>query len=139
MLSTIGKAWIVMSCALSVATVCAATQDGIQEHGAIKIRPSYQACLDATGGVTPALKECMSSEFSYQDKRLNVAYKKLMASLAPGDRATLRSEELGWIGMKRSRCDAGAEAGQADELVAYDCAVVETAKRATELEDRGAR
>jgi Uncharacterized protein conserved in bacteria len=100
------------------------------------IRPSYRHCLDATGGVTPDMKACMSAEFDFQDKRLNAVYKRLMATLSGEGKASLRTEEREWIRSKQSKCDEGTEPGQADELVAYDCLVVETANRAAELEAR---
>lgn len=100
------------------------------------VRPSYRHCLDGTGGVTSDMKACMTTEFDFQDERLNLLYKRLMATLDGDGKESLRAEEREWIRRKQSKCDEGTEPGQADELVAYDCLVVETAKRAGELEAR---
>lgn len=42
----------------------------------------YDQCMDASNGVTYEMKECMNSEFQYQDRKLNELYKKLMNSLS---------------------------------------------------------
>ena len=41
----------------------------------------YAACLDKSGGVTLAMKDCIREELERQDLRLNGAYKNLMDSL----------------------------------------------------------
>lgn len=123
-------------CIVHAVSAQADSRDLATQQAAIKLRPSYQKCLDGTGGVTPDMKDCMSAEFGYQDKRLNAAYKRLMSSIAPSEKAALRSDEREWIKYKDTQCASGADAGQAEDLVAYDCSVNETAKRATLLEDR---
>lgn len=114
----------------------AVSQQERSQYLVIKIRPSYLRCLDASGGVTPSMKSCMSDEFEFQDKRLNSAYKQLMSSIDETHKTSLRAEERQWIRRKESTCRAPAEAGQGDELVAYDCVVVQTATRASDLEGR---
>lgn len=100
------------------------------QHG---IRSSYQACLDASDAVTPVMKDCMGEEMTYQDQRLNAAYGRLM-SRDGLDKAALRSDERLWLKWRDERCDVGSNAGQADDLVAYNCMVRETAVRASVLE-----
>jgi len=78
----------------------------------------------------------MSDEFTFQDARLNTAYKKLTAALDDTDRMSLKIAERQWIKAKGSTCLAPSHGGQGEELVSYDCAVVQTATRATELEER---
>jgi uncharacterized protein YecT (DUF1311 family) len=127
---------LAMGCIGSAAAYSDVVSDLAQSQAEVKIRPTYQQCIDATGGVTPDIKACMSTEYAFQDKRLNMAYKRLMASLKDAAKASLRAEERQWIKEKEARCDAGSEPGQADELAAYDCSVTRTATRATELEAR---
>ncbi|WP_052697690.1 lysozyme inhibitor LprI family protein [Luteibacter yeojuensis] len=94
---------------------------------AIKIRPGYQRCVDASAADAAALRSCASDEFDYQDKRLNTAYKSLMAAASDeSDRASLKAEERTWIRRKESICIPTAP----------DCAMTQTAIRATELERR---
>jgi uncharacterized protein YecT (DUF1311 family) len=123
-------------CVVHSATAQADSRDLAAQQAAIKLRPSYQKCLDDTGGVTPDMKDCMSAEFGFQDKRLNAAYKRLMSSMTPDEKSALRSDERDWIKHKDAQCASGPDAGQAEDLVAYDCVVNETAKRATYLEGR---
>jgi len=112
-------------------------QDSLaQREDRIGLRPSYQQCINATGGVNPDMKDCMSVEFAFQDKRLNTAYKKLMGALGADEKLSLRNEERSWIKHKDATCSVGDEPGQTDEVTAYDCVVTETAKRAQELEQR---
>ena len=99
-------------------------------------RASYATCLTAAAGVTPDMKQCMGVEYAYQDKRLNVTYKALMASLSKNQKAKLRSDERAWIAYRDSHCTLDPNGGQAAELDAYDCSVQETAKQASSLEDR---
>jgi uncharacterized protein YecT (DUF1311 family) len=127
---------ILAFCAPYAAAAQADSRDLVSQQVAIKLRPSYQKCLDATGGVTPDMKICMSAEFGYQDKRLNTAYKRLMSSMTADEKTALRADERDWIKHKESQCVPDPAGGQAEELVAYDCAVNETAGRATALEGR---
>lgn len=127
---------VVVLLANSFAIPVNAKESLAQREARIGLRPSYEPCINATGGVTPDMKDCMSAEFVFQDKRLNTAYKKLMGTLRADEKLSLRNEERSWIKHKDAACDAGDEPGQADDVTAYDCVVTETAKRAQELEQR---
>lgn len=111
----------------------AAGQDKASANDA---RPSYAACLTTAAGVTPAVKRCMGAEYAYQDKRLNKAYKALMATLDKNQQTKLRGSERIWITHRNSHCVLDPNGGQAAELDAYDCSVQETAKQASTLENR---
>lgn len=108
----------------------------LAENAKLQLRPSYQKCIDASMAATPALLDCSSDEFAYQDKRLNENYKKLMATLAGDARTKLRDEERAWLAEKQKRCSSGDEPGQGDLVVSATCEVTETAKRANELAKR---
>lgn len=110
-----------------------ARQNKIDTHDT---RASYTACLTAAAGVTSEMKRCMGSEYAYQDKRLNKAYRLLMAALGKSQRIKLRSDERAWIVYRDSHCALDPNGGQGAELDAYDCSVQETAKQASALEDR---
>ena len=103
---------------------------------AIKLRPSLDACMKKAQGTTPGIRDCLSSEHAYQDKRLNTVYKKLMGSLSPDKRTALRDEERQWIAFRDKFCAMDPEPGQGQELEADECLVDQTADRATELEAR---
>lgn len=99
-------------------------------------RVSYAACLTSAAGVTSDMKQCMGTEYAYQDKRLNKAYKTLMVTLDKDKQTKLRNSERTWITYRNSHCALDPNGGQAAELDAYDCSVQETAKQASALEDR---
>lgn len=100
------------------------------------IRASYSTCLKAADGVTPDMQDCISNEYAYQDKRLNQVYKALMAQLSKVEQVKLRNEERKWIAHRDAYCAPPPDAGQGQRLDANDCAMEQTAKRATILEAR---
>jgi len=100
------------------------------------IRASYSGCLKVADGVTPDMQDCIGNEYAYQDKRLNQAYKALMARLGKDEQAKLRDEERKWIAHRDADCAPPPDAGQGQRLDSNDCAMEETAKRATVLEAR---
>lgn len=102
---------------------------------AIKLRESLDKCLKDAAGTTPGIRDCMNSEHAYQDKRLNTAYKQLMALLNDGNRISLRDEERRWISFRDKFC-APDDSGQGQELETDECLVDQTADRATQLEER---
>ncbi|MDQ0571708.1 uncharacterized protein YecT (DUF1311 family) [Variovorax paradoxus] len=100
-----------------------------------------QVLLDAyTAGITSpaelAMQSCMKVEHAYQDKRLNAAYKKLLALLDKDKRGKLRADERIWLAYRKSHCAPDPDAGQADALSSFDCSTLETAKQAATLENR---
>jgi uncharacterized protein YecT (DUF1311 family) len=103
----------------------------------IKIRSSLQKCLDNAQGATFPMRDCLTTEYAYQDQRLNQVYQKLMSTLAVKDKEKLRREEKGWLRYRDGKCNSGLElGGQAKMLESLDCEVDDTARRATELEWR---
>ncbi|SEM79829.1 Protein of unknown function [Luteibacter sp. UNCMF331Sha3.1] len=109
-------------------------RDVVAEGRRLGLRPTYKGCLDASGGVIPDMRDCISEEMGYQDERLNRVYKQVMAKLDPTAKRALRDEERAWILQRDIDCDPGPEPGQGMELDAYGCAVRSTASRARELE-----
>lgn len=103
---------------------------------AIKTRPSLDKCLKEAAGTTPGIRDCLSDEYTYQDERLNRAYKKLMLSQGKEEGAALRIEERRWIGFRDKFCALDPEPGQGQELDHEECLVDQTTDRATDLESR---
>jgi uncharacterized protein YecT (DUF1311 family) len=124
---------LLMSTLLSVAH--ADDQNSTDDQN-IGLRPSYQQCLDDSGGVTSKLLNCNGEEIKYQDRRLNDAYKTLTQSLAPKDLALLRAEERKWITYRDSYCAPDPNSGPATDVDSSGCKVEQTAKRASVLEAR---
>jgi uncharacterized protein YecT (DUF1311 family) len=113
-----------------------ADDQGNTDDANIGLRPSYQQCLDDSGGVTSKLLDCNGDELKYQDKRLNTAYKAVVKSLSPNDVSQLRAEERQWITSRDSDCAPDPNGGTASTVDASGCKVEHTAKRARELEAR---
>lgn len=103
------------------------------------IRPSYKACLDKSGGVTVAMRNCADAEYKYQDDRLNRVYRTLHANLNKAAAVQLRNEQRLWIGQRDGECKVDQNGGTAELIVSDDCAVQAAAKRAMELESRLSR
>lgn len=99
------------------------------------LRDSYATCLQAAGGVDPAMQDCIGNEYEYQDGRLNAAYAKLKRTLEDAEMTALRTEQRGWIAGRDAKCvwDAKTE-GSAQRLQANQCRLDATAVRAGELE-----
>ncbi|MBB5885792.1 MULTISPECIES: lysozyme inhibitor LprI family protein [unclassified Xanthomonas] len=98
------------------------------------LRPSYDTCITAAGGATPAMLECISDEHAYQDQRLNTAYKAAMAKLGEAEQHALRERQRKWIAERDEKCVADPDGGQAERVDAAECRLEMTAHRADELE-----
>jgi uncharacterized protein YecT (DUF1311 family) len=94
---------------------------------------AYAECLDKSGGVTVAMRDCMSEEFEGQ---LNTAYKAVMGSVSGKNRVQLRDAQRRWIAFRDANCNFyyDPEGGSASRLAAHECMVTLTADRAHELE-----
>lgn len=121
---------------LTVALTAAATSVSART-AAIKppdTRPSYKQCLNASGGVTPAMQDCIDAEHAYQDQRLNEVYRALMKRLAKPEATRLRERQRAWIKQRDRDCDPGSLPGQGQVLDADSCRLRKTAERATQLQ-----
>ncbi|MDQ1091655.1 uncharacterized protein YecT (DUF1311 family) [Xanthomonas sacchari] len=98
------------------------------------LRPSYDTCITAAGGATPAMLDCISDEHAYQDQRLNTAYKAAMAKLGESEQHALRERQRQWIAERDEKCVADPDGGQAERVDAAECRLEMTARRADELE-----
>ncbi|UPG86579.1 lysozyme inhibitor LprI family protein [Luteibacter aegosomatis] len=103
------------------------------------VRPAYEACVDGTKGRVADQGDCADDEFTYQDGRLNKAYKALMAQLATDKQATTDAQaaQRAWLAFMQKDCAAraprfGSDAAPATESI---CRMEATAQRAQQLED----
>ncbi|WP_369936058.1 lysozyme inhibitor LprI family protein [Xanthomonas tesorieronis] len=102
----------------------------------VVLRPSYDACISAAAGVTPAMQDCIDTEYAYQDGRLNTVYKALMAKLEDAERSALRERQRKWIADRDEKCFYDPDSGQAGRVDAAECRLDMTDKRADALEAR---
>lgn len=100
------------------------------------LRPSFGQCIDRAESITASMRTCIADELDYQDKRLNKAYRALMAKLSPPLQAKLKAEEKTWIQYRDNRCATVVDGIERPELDALSCKVNETGRQASDLEAR---
>lgn len=100
------------------------------------LRPSYSECIAASHAETPAMRDCIDTEYRFQDQRLNIAYRSRMERSGKANQAVLREAQQEWISARDKRCFDDGENGQAGALDAYVCRLEMTAARAGELESQ---
>lgn len=127
-------AWV--GCILaSISAAQAQSRDDAQPP----LRPGYYTCVDASHGVTLALNQCIAAEYAFQDKRLNLAYRRLRTLLPDAQRTALRDEEREWLKQRDEHCAPSAHRGTASLLDSNQCLLDESAARAEVLEHRSRR
>lgn len=96
---------------------------------------AYAACMDASGGVTASMIDCIGNEYALQDAALNAAYAALRAALPAERRAQLQAVQRAWIAYRDANCGfyADPDGGTLARVAANDCLLRETATRAAEL------
>ena len=101
-----------------------------------KLTAEYSKCIDRAGAVDPKILDCMSDEYSRQDKRLNQVYKKLLAQLTPERKNEL--QEVQRLLVKYTEANCGfyhdPNGGTSARQFAYQCSIDARASRAAELE-----
>lgn len=97
---------------------------------------AYASCMDAAGGVTLAMLECMASETTLHDQRLNAAYRAAMASLDGDRKDQLRGAQRLWIKYRDAECTlrASLTGGSIDRLNGGSCLLDMTRERANDLQ-----
>jgi uncharacterized protein YecT (DUF1311 family) len=105
------------------------------------IGAEYQGCMDGSGGVTAAMRDCAAAEHERLDVRLNAAYRAALARLPnPAARTRLRTLERRWLATRWAGCrrQAAAEGGGSMGLLILDsCALEEMVRRIVWLERSG--
>jgi len=129
----IGKALFAIAGLVAISSGASAASSSAEEK---VFRPSFDACLAASGGVTAAMNDCIGAEHDYQDTRLNAAYQRLRKSMTDAERVALRDEERAWIALRDKQCAPDKDGGTAAMLDSNQCHLRETAARAAVLEKR---
>ena len=96
---------------------------------------TYTTCMDASGGVTMDMLNCMSSEIKQHDSRLNQAYKAAMQALDKGQQTQLRDVQRLWIKFRDADCAllGSLTGGTIDSVNRASCFLDMTKKRADDL------
>ena len=96
----------------------------------------YNKCMDASGGVTVNMLNCIADEIAAQDARLNTAYSDARSELSEERREALLAAQRLWISYRDANCNFYATAGGTlAQVVSNECFLRETTQRATELEN----
>jgi uncharacterized protein YecT (DUF1311 family) len=97
---------------------------------------TYTDCMDAAGGSTYPMRDCIGAEHAAWDNALNQIYQVLMTSRSPAEKLELRDDERAWLKATARKCrHAGDdEAGGSLQNVEIDmCFMDETIRRAVYL------
>ncbi len=98
------------------------------------LRPSYDTCVDASGGATPALQACGDEEFAYQRSRLRAAFAKIVEGPDGKEKDALMDAQAAYMDDTDRYCTWNPEEeGQGQMLDAQSCRLNRMANRADEL------
>lgn len=97
---------------------------------------AFNRCMDASGGVTASVLECIQDETEQQDARLNWVYKVLSRQLSAERRQELLVAQRLWIKYRDANCGfyLDPEGGSMAAIMASDCVMQMTLQRASELQ-----
>jgi uncharacterized protein YecT (DUF1311 family) len=128
---------------LLLAQVVAAASIALATSGhaaPLKVDPyyskTYTTCLDAAGGSTMPMRDCIGAEHDSWDASLNKIYQALMASPDGPPKLQLRDEERAWIKRTAKTCDHAGDDEQGGSLQGVEidmCYLDETIRRAVYL------
>lgn len=106
------------------------------DAGSPSIRPSLRACLDAAGGTTFPMEDCMEAERDYHERRIMEVWSSIRGRIG-GSR--VYATQGPWRNAKACEWDPKTES-QAAMLQSVHCRMMRSALRADELESiAGAR
>lgn len=104
------------------------------------LRPQYSACVDASGGATPALQACGDEEFAYQRSRLRAAFAKIVEGPDGKEKDALMDAQASYMDDTERYCTWNPEEeGQGQMLDAQSCRLNRMANRADELQALNAK
>ncbi len=91
--------------------------------------------MDASGGVTMNMLDCMGSETEQHDARLNQNYKAAMQALDKGQQNQLRDAQRLWIKFRDADCAllGSLTGGSIDRINNASCFLDMTKQRADDL------
>ena len=135
-----------LACALALVlggASCARGQSANEDSGksvpGVAFSTEYDQCL-AHATANAAMHRCIGAERAHWDARLNAAYQAILAAAefdAQG-KAELREAQRVWLAFRDKGCEAEgdlfAAGGTAAPLIAADCVLAQTARRAADLE-----
>jgi uncharacterized protein YecT (DUF1311 family) len=110
---------------------------GVRAHECIGF--VEDACAESEEGQTTAgMIACIAREHAFWDALLNQSYQRLREAETETRATELRALQRQWLAWREARCawEAGAyEGGTFANVVANECFLTETARRAIDLSD----
>jgi len=97
---------------------------------------TYNDCMNAAGGSTYPMHDCLSAEHDVWDKSLNVIYQTRMASRLAAGKTQLRDQERAWLKTTQKKCDHAGDDEQGGSLQGIEvdqCYLDETIRRTLAL------
>jgi uncharacterized protein YecT (DUF1311 family) len=97
---------------------------------------TYNTCMDAAGGSTLPMRDCINDEYTAWDKSLNQVYQALMASRPDVAKTQLRDDERAWLRRTKTKCDHAGDDDAGGTLQPVDidlCNLDETVLRTVYL------
>jgi uncharacterized protein YecT (DUF1311 family) len=118
---------------VGVASVCCLCLAQVEA----KLSSTFDKCMEKAAAVDPRMIECYGAEIALQDKRLNVAYRKLLTKLDADRRKALVEVQRQWLRYTDANCDFyyDPSGGTAARMAANECSIRARSARATELEE----
>lgn len=123
---------------LGLGVSAALAQDQGQESGGDEggaYSPAFEQCMEASGGVTSEMLDCMATEMKLQDARLNNNYQALLKAIPAARQEQLRKVQRAWVTFRGANCDfyADPDGGSIVTVSVNGCLLEMTAIRADEL------
>jgi uncharacterized protein YecT (DUF1311 family) len=75
------------------------------------IEKTLVACTKKSGGVTAAMRSCLSDASQAMDAQLNVVYRRLMAKLDKPNAELLRDAQRNWLAFRQAETTFARAAG----------------------------
>jgi len=77
---------------------------------------TYNGCMDAAGGSTMPMRDCIGAEHDAWDKKLNLTYQALIAARNSPEKLKLRDDERAWLKRTQTKCDHAGDDEQGGSL-----------------------
>jgi uncharacterized protein YecT (DUF1311 family) len=100
---------------------------------------TFSASMDAAGGSTLPMHDCMAAEYADWDKALNAIYQTRMASRDAAAKTQLRDEERAWLTRTKPKCEHAGDDEAGGSLQGTEiqiCYLDETILRTLDLRGR---
>ena len=103
---------------------------------------AYKRCGETSDGVTAIMIDCIDTEFSRLDRRLNVSYQAKLARLPRAGVQRLRSQQRGWLATREEGClnelkEDRENGGTIYSVLLFSCRMEELQRRILWIEGWG--